>query len=227
MPTGSTEERLALAVKADDGFFTTFFVSSYSPRLVLRLAKWGVSPNAVTLFSMAVALFAAAGFSWGTRTGLVIGAILLQVSFTFDCVDGQLARFTGVSSSFGAWLDSVFDRTKEYLVYAALAYGFVRTGGDPAIWTLAAVAMSLQVVRHFVLFSYNVPFTSTQRGRGETRGFVGWLRAIVPFPIGERFAVISLTAAFTNPEVTFVVLIAWGLVALVSTTSGRVVRSLS
>ena len=49
---------------------------------------------------------------------MVAGAVLLQLAFTFDCVDGQLARYTRQFSKLGAWLDSIFDRTKEYVVFA-------------------------------------------------------------------------------------------------------------
>ena len=45
-------------------------------------------------------------------------------------------------------------------------------------------------------------------------------------PIGERFALISLTAAFFDARVTFVALLAWGGLALAWTTYGRLSRSL-
>jgi hypothetical protein len=54
-----------------------------------------------------------------------------------------------------------------------------------------------------------------------------WLRRIVVLPIGERFALISLTAAVFTPRVTFVSLLAWGTFALLYTGVGRVLRSLA
>ena len=39
-------------------------------------------------------------------------------------------------------------------------------------------------------------------------------------PIGERFALISLTAAIATPRVTFVALLVWGGVAAVYTVRG-------
>ena len=48
---------------------------------------------------------------------------------------------------------------------------------------------------------------------------------MVAFPIGERFAVISITAALFTPRVTFVALLAWGGLAAVYTLTGRVLRS--
>jgi hypothetical protein len=101
---------------------------------------------------MAVGCAAALAFATGERVGLVLGAVLLQAAFTLDCVDGQLARYTRQFSQLGAWLDSVFDRGKEYVVYAGLAFGALRTGDD--VWLLAAAALALQTTRHLVDFSF-------------------------------------------------------------------------
>src|SRR5919201_3305806 len=147
------QARLDAAVKAQDGFFTTFFVSSYSRYVARAAARIGLTPNQVTVTSLFVGVLAAAAFALGHRWSLVAGAVLLQVAFMFDCVDGQLARYTRTFSRFGAWLDSVFDRGKEYLVYAGLAIGSVR-GFDTNVWLLAAAALSLQTVRHMFEFSY-------------------------------------------------------------------------
>ena len=48
---------------------------------------------------------------------------------------------------------------------------------------------------------------------------------MIAFPIGERFAVISITAALFTPRVTFVTLLVWAAVAGVYTQAGRVLRS--
>jgi hypothetical protein len=49
---------------------------------------------------------------------------------------------------------------------------------------------------------------------------------VIAFPIGERFAAISLTAAIWNPRVTFVVLLACGGFATVYSFPGQVLRTL-
>jgi phosphatidylglycerophosphate synthase len=153
----ANEDRLALAsaVKASDGFFTTFFVSPYSRYIARWAARRGFTPNQVTAVSFLLGVVAAVVFAAGSRAALVAGAVLLQVSFTVDCVDGQLARYTRTFSQLGAWLDSVFDRSKEFLVFAGLAYGSAHARGDD-VWTLAAAALTLQTVRHMVGFAYSV-----------------------------------------------------------------------
>lgn len=146
--------RLDAAVKSDDGFFTTFLVSSYSRYVARWAARRGLHPDQVTVASLLVGLVAAAAFALGTLPGMVAGAVLLQVAFMLDCVDGQLARYTRRFTVRGAWLDSVSDRAKEYAVLAGLALGGVRTDGDETVWLLAGAALALQTFRHVLDLGY-------------------------------------------------------------------------
>src|SRR5204862_3491049 len=144
--------RLDSAVKPVDGFFTTFFVSPYSRYIARWAARRGFTPNQVTALSFVLGLLTAACFATGERWGLVAGAVLLQVAFTLDCVDGQLARYSRRFSALGGWLDSIFDRAKEFAVYAGLAIGSSRAGD--AVWVLASAALALQTVRHAADFAF-------------------------------------------------------------------------
>jgi phosphatidylglycerophosphate synthase len=306
------EDRVLLdsAVKGNDGFFTTFFVSPYSRYIARWAARRGLTPNQVTTLSMAIGMLAAAAFATGSRPGLVAGAVLLQIAFTTDCVDGQLARYTRTFSKLGAWLDSIFDRSKEYVVYAGLAIGASRGFGED-VWVLAVAAMTLQTARHMADFSFGATQHEAiaaewrppvdQPGDGialkrspaavlptsppgvdgdagpaavsaptgpspsplqyaepvtdvpakpapplarrlvagaarraiavsralDRRRWTRWLKKILVFPIGERFAVISLAAALTTPRTTFIIVLAWGAVAMLYTFAARSIRSLS
>jgi phosphatidylglycerophosphate synthase len=250
------EDRALLdsAVKASDGFFTTFFVSPYSRHVARWAARRGLTPNQVTTASMLLGVLAAAGFATGERWGLVAGAALLQLAFAADCVDGQLARYTRRFSAFGGWLDSMFDRGKEYVVFGGLAIGASRTG-DP-VWLLACCALTLQTVRHMADFAYGAvehraalsapqpPLAEPSDGMaaggtGAAGRALGrwqalnrtaallWLKKMIAFPIGERFAVVSITAALLDARATFVALLAWGGVAAAYSLSGRVLRSVA
>ena len=145
--------RLKSAVKARDGFFTTFCVSPYSRYLARWCARRGLTPNQVTTASLLTALIAAGCAATGTRGGFVAAGVLLLVSFVLDCTDGQLARYSLQYSTLGAWLDATFDRAKEYAYYAGLALGAARGGDD--VWALALGAMVLQTCRHVVDFAFN------------------------------------------------------------------------
>jgi phosphatidylglycerophosphate synthase len=199
-------------LKASDGFFTTFFVNPYSVHIVRFGARRGWHPNQVTAASMLVGLFAAAAFATGERWGLISGALLLQVAFVLDCVDGQLARYTQTFSRTGGYLDAVFDRGKEYVVYAGLAAGSARTG-DPE-WLLAGCALALQTVRHTIDLALAERRTAEAAGPAEQPTAWTWVKRAAGFPIGERFAAISVSSALWDARVTFIVLLAWGVVGL-------------
>ncbi|WP_309056986.1 CDP-alcohol phosphatidyltransferase family protein, partial [Streptomyces sp.] len=208
--------RLRSAVKAHDGFFTTFFVSPYSRYIARWCARRGLTPNQVTTASLLTALVAAGCAATGTRGGYVAAGVLLIVSFVLDCTDGQLARYALKYSTMGAWLDATFDRAKEYAFYAGLALGAARDGDD--VWALALGAMVLMTCRHVVDFSFNEANAASTGAAAKTSlalssrldgvGWTVWARRMIILPIGERWAMIAVLTALTSPRVVF-----WALIA--------------
>ncbi|MGW7647230.1 DUF5941 domain-containing protein [Streptomyces bobili] len=226
--------RLKSAVKARDGFFTTFCISPYSRYLARWCARRGLTPNQVTTASLITALIAAGCAATGTRGGYIAAGLLLLFSFVLDCTDGQLARYSLQYSTLGAWLDATFDRAKEYAYYAGLALGAARGGDD--VWALALGAMVLQTCRHVVDFSFNeanhdatanTSPTAALSGKLDSVGWTVWVRRMIVLPIGERWAMIAVLTAATTPRITFYVLLVGCAFAATYTTAGRVLRSLT
>ncbi|MFF3333118.1 DUF5941 domain-containing protein [Streptomyces sp. NPDC002888] len=226
--------RLKSAVKAHDGFFTTYFISPYSRYIARWCARRGLTPNQVTTASLLTALIAAGCAATGTRGGFVAAGVLLIASFVLDCTDGQLARYSLQYSTLGAWLDATFDRAKEYAYYAGLALGAARGGDD--VWALALGAMVLQSCRHIVDFSFNeanhdatanTSPTAALSDKLDSVGWTVWLRRMIVLPIGERWAMIAVLTAATTPRITFYVLLVGCAFAATYTTAGRVLRSLT
>ena len=245
---GLDRARLLLehANRADDGFYSTFVLRRLSKPLTRLALRLGLSPNQITLTSLVVGLAAAALFWAGSAWSVALGAVLLQLSLVIDCVDGEVARYTRRFSDLGAWLDASTDRVKEYSVYAGLAAG----AGTDGVWLLAAVAMTLQTVRHMGDYDYDrvhrvrdswVPRLDLGvRSDGATAGpsdaalqlsdrvsgrsFGRWAKKVVHMPIGERWLLISVLAVAAGPRWVLVGLLVMGLVALGYTTAGRVLR---
>ncbi|WP_200427410.1 DUF5941 domain-containing protein [Streptomyces sp. NE5-10] len=228
--------RLRSAVKAHDGFFTTFFISPYSRYIARWCARRGLTPNQVTTASLLTALIAAGCAATGERGGYVAAGVLLLVSFVLDCTDGQLARYALKYSTMGAWLDATFDRAKEYAFYAGLALGAARNGDD--VWTLALAAMVVMICRHVVDFSFNESNVADTAAAGSTArtslalssrldgvGWTVWARRMIILPIGERWAMIAVLTAATGPRIVFWALIVGCSFAACYTTAGRVLRS--
>jgi hypothetical protein len=88
--------------------------------LLVPLAGSRVTPNQVTFVSLACFVASMAllvglpGYG-----GLLIAVGVLELSYVFDCVDGQLARLRGTSSPVGAHLDFLMDELKAFLLVAA------------------------------------------------------------------------------------------------------------
>ncbi|RZU51706.1 phosphatidylglycerophosphate synthase [Krasilnikovia cinnamomea] len=241
--------RLREAVKERDDFFTTYAVSSWSPLVTRACARLGLTPTAVTWLSVLFAVGAALAFWQASRPAMIAGAVLLYLGFVLDCVDGQLARYTRSFGAFGGWLDTMADRAKEYVVYAGLAAGAERIG-LPYAWPLAIAAIVLQTVRHMTDAWYGALHDeAAARGGGAAAGGAGgvgarlsrasnrvqadtgspayWLKRIVVFPIGERWALIAVLAAATNGRVALAGVLAWGALAFAYTLGLRSLRALS
>ncbi|MFF0366828.1 DUF5941 domain-containing protein [Micromonospora sp. NPDC005087] len=246
--TAVDEDRaeLRLAVKEKDDFFSTYFVSTWSPYVVRVAARLRLTPTGVTVISVLFALAAAVLFGVGGRPALVSGAVLLYLGFVLDCVDGQLARYTRHFSAWGGWLDTMADRAKEYLVYAGLGFGVSHAGLGNG-WALAIAAMTLQTVRHMTDTWYGVlhdeaarrPRAATgasggigdrlnaasTRVQADTGSLSYWLKRTVVFPIGERWALIALTVALFNPLVSLIAVLVWGVLAFAYTGALRTLRA--
>src|ERR1035441_2239914 len=108
------------------------------------LARTPVTPNAITVTGT-VGVVAAA--LWLLPTGhLFAGAAVCTVFVLADMLDGALARVTGTTGAWGAFLDSTLDRVGDAAIFAGLAAWLARGGPQPAlaggtVYCLAAGAM--------------------------------------------------------------------------------------
>jgi phosphatidylglycerophosphate synthase len=238
--------RLRLAVKEKDDFFTTYAVSTWSPLVTKAAARLGLTPTGVTALSVLFAVAAALAFWQASRPAMIAGGILLYLGFVLDCVDGQLARYTRRFDAFGGWLDTMADRAKEYTVYAGLAAGAERMGLSYG-WPLAITAILLQTVRHMTDTWYGALHdeaaarprpaatggvgarlsAASTRVQGDTGSVAYWLKRIVVFPIGERWALIAVLAMVGNGRVALAAVVGWGLLAAGYTLALRSLRSWS
>ncbi|HNZ14795.1 MAG TPA: CDP-alcohol phosphatidyltransferase family protein, partial [Anaerolineaceae bacterium] len=117
--------------------------------------KIGLTPNAVTLLGLAGSIGAAVLIALGMP---LWGGIVLLLMAPLDAVDGAMARLSGKSSKFGAFLDSVIDRYSELFIYAAILYMFFEQGNFLGVMVCFAAASGA------VLVSYT-------RARAEALGF--------------------------------------------------------
>lgn len=104
-------------------------------------APCGVTANQATLLAALTALGAMIGFGYGSPLSWLSGAVLLEIWYILDHVDGQLARHRGTAGLNGTTLDYLMHHSINLLLPISLAYGIVRQTGNPA-WILVGVAWS-------------------------------------------------------------------------------------
>jgi len=89
--------------------------------VLLLVADWRlISPNRLTLASLATALVACFLITMGEAANLITAAAAIQISYVLDCMDGQLARYRKVTSRFGAFADKWSDYVKFPAILLAL-----------------------------------------------------------------------------------------------------------
>ncbi|HIP89877.1 MAG TPA: CDP-alcohol phosphatidyltransferase family protein [Thermococcus paralvinellae] len=92
----------------------------YLEMIVKPLLKVGLTPNQLTVIGMLVSLLAAYLFAMGEQR---IAALTLILGSLIDALDGTLARLTGRTSRFGAFLDSTTDRVSDGVILFGIACG--------------------------------------------------------------------------------------------------------
>ncbi|KZM35380.1 phosphatidylinositol phosphate synthase [Oerskovia enterophila] len=89
------------------------------------LLRIGVSPDAVTIVGT-VGVVASA--LWLFPTGHLFAGTMAIMVFAFsDALDGVMARLSGRSGPWGAFLDSTLDRLADAAIFTGLIVWFVRT----------------------------------------------------------------------------------------------------
>ena len=135
--------------------FRAFWTNLISPiaRLFLRL---GISPDVVTLVGTLGVCFGALFFF---PRGQLLAGVLFVTAFVFsDLIDGHMARLSGRSSAWGAFLDSTLDRFGDAAIFGGLVMYYVGPGDSDLLAGLALYCLVMGSV------------TSYARARAESLG---------------------------------------------------------
>ena len=167
------------------------------------IANLGITPDTLTIVGTIGVAGGALGFY--PRGKFFVGTLVITAFVFSDLMDGAVARVTGSSGPWGAFLDSTLDRVGDGAVFGALALWYA---GDGNSTTLCAVAL-YDLVAGVV--------TSYSKARAESLGMTANVG------IAERserlIAVLVLTGLsglFDAPVLRSIAL--WGLAALTTVT---------
>lgn len=104
----------------------------------------GLHPNLITVLGFLAT--AAAGLA--LARDLVLGGALMLIGGFLDMLDGAVARASGRTSDFGAFLDSVLDRYSDAFLFSGLAWYLWKAGDG------MGVLLSLGTLVGALLISY-------------------------------------------------------------------------
>jgi CDP-diacylglycerol--glycerol-3-phosphate 3-phosphatidyltransferase len=93
--------------------------------IALGMGRLGLTPDGLTLIGFGIT---AVGAVLVAQQLWLLGGLVIFLGGAFDMFDGTLARATGRVSKLGEFMDSVFDRAGEALVYLGIIAGFEATG---------------------------------------------------------------------------------------------------
>ncbi len=139
--------------------FARAFVTRLITPIARALLRIGLTPDIVTIIGTLGTCFSALFFY--SHGYFVWGTVAIAVFVIFDLLDGTMARVSGRSSNWGAFLDSTLDRFGDACVFGGLVLYYTRQH-DGALTAWCALAC---LVFGFV--------TSYARARAEGLGFGG------------------------------------------------------
>ncbi|MET0917933.1 MAG: CDP-alcohol phosphatidyltransferase family protein [Burkholderiales bacterium] len=206
---------------------TDFVTKWWWPRparvLVGWCARFGITPNSVTLLGVLLMLAATYAFYRGAyAVGLACGWVMTLL----DTVDGKLARVTVASSRLGHFLDHGVDIVHPPFWYVAWGLGLGSLEGmDPLLWALgwgvglgtAPAEISVATLCWLVAGGYlagrliEVAFHQLGHcGIFAWRPFDAWFRLIVARR-NPCLVILTLGTVAGRPDVAFVGVVVWTL----------------
>ena len=182
--------------------FRAFWTKVISPAARLFL-KLGISPDTVTLVgTLGVCAGALVFFPQGH---LLVGVLVITAFVFSDLVDGHMARLSGQSSAWGAFLDSTLDRVGDAAIFGGLAMYFIGPG-DSTLWAALCI---------YCLTMGSV--TSYARARAESLGMEA--RGGIAERADRLVAILVMTglsAIFDLPVLLYVTLVALAVASTIT-----------
>jgi CDP-diacylglycerol---glycerol-3-phosphate 3-phosphatidyltransferase len=131
------------------------FKNAFVP-LALAMGRAGLTPDGLTLIGFGITVVGAVLLAMQLW---LVGGIVVFVGGVFDMFDGTLARATGKVSNLGAFMDSVFDRAGEVVVYIGIVAGLASAGIDDGPLLASAALGSAVMVSYARAKSEGLGFT--------------------------------------------------------------------
>lgn len=133
-----------LVDKPLDAWLTRLFYRPLARPMTKVFLRTPLSPNAISVLSLALSLGGCAIAAGPDRWMHVLGLAVLVLGGIVDCNDGEVARLRLEGSKTGAWLDAIGDDMARIALILAMGSHVAYVQPDWPVWpiTLAAVGMT-------------------------------------------------------------------------------------
>ncbi|HFE64864.1 MAG TPA: CDP-alcohol phosphatidyltransferase family protein [Caldithrix sp.] len=160
------------------------------------IAKLQVHPNHFTILGLFVSFIGALFYA---KHDIRLGGLFILLGGICDIIDGKVARRTGLSSKFGALLDSSLDRYSEVFMFLGTAIYFVQID-HPSTSIMVFLALGGSMMVSYVRaraegLGYECKVGIMQRP--ERIVYVGFSSLIHPFILEIVIWMIAILANFT------------------------------
>ena len=103
-------------------WYAKYLIRHLSIRITRLLLPTGISANQATSIFLISGVFGSFLLGTGKFSFSIIGLILIQFSYVFDCVDGEIARYKKQSSVNGVFIDSISHEIITPAIFLAMAF---------------------------------------------------------------------------------------------------------
>src|SRR5579862_3353728 len=225
-----------------DGAVARLIVEPVASATARWLARRQLTPAALYGIALGLGLLSAVWFADPSTRARVVGVVMLLGSLAVGRA-GSLLAASGPGSERPLnpavdWLGAASGLLPEFAVYAALAVSAEPTGTNPhlagldgvygahlrntlvatlggpgtaGVWRLAVAAMVMLGLRRIAWLCYEAARSPASPDPGSVRRIAA---QVITLPPGERYALIGATVILAGPRLTFLLLLAWGVVAV-------------
>ena len=179
----------SLSKPDEDGFVARYLNRPVSRRISGVLVGTPISPNGITLMSIAICIIGAVMFSLGGHVWTILAGFAIQLASIVDGCDGEVARLRFQSSKFGGWFDTILDRYADTAVVAGVSFGYWLAHPHTAVWLGAIFALTGFILASYVKKEYVIRYQSKPPGgllgrliKRDLRIFAIMLGAIASLP---------------------------------------------
>ena len=119
-------------------------ISVYITKLLLYTP---ITPNQITLLGALIYIGGAALFISGSPLMIIIGGLVVRAAILLDYVDGNVARYRGISSPEGAFLDKLSDCVPQIFLFIFLSFGVYQNYPHILVFAIGCIAVMSIVLK--------------------------------------------------------------------------------